>query len=316
LRNNLYRVLAIVILLSILTACQKNVENVQQSAKEIACLRGPSAITMLKLMEEAEEYNYHISIYNTPEEIIGRIIKKEINVAAIPLNLASILYHKTQRKIKVIASGASGNLFILSRDGNLNSPKDFKGKTLNLAGKGAVPEYVFRHVMQKYSISDDIKLEYISSHAQVASLLLAGKCDCALLPEPFATEVLFKDSSVSKSVDITKEWKNINGAEPPMGCLIADVDFVNNNAEVERFLELYKKSFSFVNENLEAAASLCEKYNVMGKDVAIKAISECGINSLNKKQSMEEFLQILHSLNPESVGGSLPDEEFYSKFVA
>lgn len=320
LRINLYKVLTIAILLSfILIACQKNVENTQLNKIKIACLRGPSAITMLKLMEDAGKYNYHISMYNSPEEIVSKIIKKEIDAAAIPLNLASILYHKTQRKIKVIASGASGSLFILSKDGNLNSLEDFKGKTLYLAGKGAAPEYIFLHILQNHNIlnDSDIKLEYISSHAQVASLLLAGKCDCALLPEPFATEVLFKDSSISKTVNITKEWKDINGAEPPMGCLTASVDFINNDTEVEKFLKLYEKSFSFVNEDLEASALLCEKYNVMEKDIAVKAIPLCGINSLfNVRQSMKGFLQILHSLNPESVGGSLPDEEFYSKFVA
>jgi NitT/TauT family transport system substrate-binding protein len=281
---------------------------------QIACLHGPTAISMLDLMNHHEEYKYNINMYNTPEEIVGRVTKNEVDVAAIPTNLAAILYKKTDSKIKLATIAAFGALSIISRD-QIDSLSELQGKSLYLAGKGAVPEYMLLHILKKENISpEDLDLQYISSHSQVASLLLSNKFNTAMLPEPFATEVLYKDPSLKRVIDITQLWKSIEKSEdpPPMGSVIISDKFSKNKSALDKFLERYKKSCSFASENLDKAAEKCDELNIIKKEIALEAIPRCNVEfSSNTKERVKDFLNILYSIDPQSVGGTLPDEGFY-----
>ena len=68
----------------------------------VAALKGPTAMGMVKLMEEAAAGNtangYEFTLAGSPDEIVGSIIQGEFDVAAVPTNLAATLYNKTQGK--------------------------------------------------------------------------------------------------------------------------------------------------------------------------------------------------------------------------
>ena len=66
---------------------------------------------------------------------------------------------------------------------------------------------------------------------------------------------------------------------------------------------------------MESASQLVEKYGIMPKAaVALKAIPNCNIvyiDGKEMKQSIEGFYNILYGYEPKSIGGKLPDENFY-----
>ncbi len=92
-------------------------------------------------------------------------------------------------------------------------------------------------------------------------------------------------------------------------------DFVENNPEaVARFLEEYKKSVENVNTNLEEGAALVEKYGIVNATVAQKAIPYCNIvfmEGTEMKTALKGCLEVLLEQNPASVGGQLPEDDFY-----
>ena len=63
----------------------------------IGALKGPTAIGMVKLMEDAQAEttagNYIFTIAGTADEITAGLAKGELDIAAIPCNLASVLYN-------------------------------------------------------------------------------------------------------------------------------------------------------------------------------------------------------------------------------
>ena len=69
-------------------------------------------------------------------------------------------------------------------------------------------------------------------------------------------------------------------------------------------------------EGLSHAAELSEKYDIMKAAVAQQAIPECNIVFVEgdeMQQIASGFLQVLYDANPQSVGGNLPNEDFYYK---
>jgi NitT/TauT family transport system substrate-binding protein len=69
-----------------------------------------------------------------------------------------------------------------------------------------------------------------------------------------------------------------------------------------------------VNANVSEAAKLVEKFDIVKAAVAEKAIPYCNITYLEgaeMKDAMEGYLGVLFEQNPKSVGGVLPEDDFY-----
>ena len=69
----------------------------------IGCMKGPTGIGMIKLLADSDdnkttnEYNYTIA--GTADEIATMLLKGDLDIAAVPCNLASVLYNKTEGEI-------------------------------------------------------------------------------------------------------------------------------------------------------------------------------------------------------------------------
>ena len=100
-----------------------------------------------------------------------------------------------------------------------------------------------------------------------------------------------------------------------MGNIVVNAGFLEQNPDaVELFLRDYAESAAFVNDSPEAAAQLIEQFDIVPAAVAQRAIPRSNlvhITGAEMRSLVEAFLQVLYEANPQSVGGTLPDEEFY-----
>ncbi len=165
----------------------------------------------------------------------------------------------------------------------------------------------------------DVKIEYKAQHNDLATLVASKKAKIAVLPEPFVTLSRTKNKDLKVQLDLTKEWEKVSGeGKLTMGALVFKKDFIDKRGEdVETFINNYKKSVEFVNNNKEEASKLMEKNGIVSKaKIAEMAIPKCNIvfmDSKDSKDSLEKFYNILKENDPKSIGGKLPDEDFYYK---
>ncbi|MEG0133645.1 MAG: MqnA/MqnD/SBP family protein [Clostridium sp.] len=292
----------------------------------IATLKGPTTMGMVKLMSDSEagitDNNYKVSMSGTADEIVAKIVKGDIDVAAVPCNLASVLYNKTQGEISIAAINTLGVLYIVENGNEINSIKDLKGKTIYSTGKGTTPEYVLNYLLTENGIdvTKDIKIEYKSEATEVAAILSEDSSAIAMLPQPFVTTAQSKNKNLRVALDMTDEWNKVqgdNGSALVTGVVIARNEFIKeNNVAFQKFLEDYKKSTDYVNSNIDEASTLIEKYDIVPAAVAKKAIPLCNITYVDgndMKTKVSGYLKVLFNQNPQSVGGTLPDDEFYYK---
>ena len=295
-----------------------------KTAVHVAGLKGPTGLSMVKLMSDSEagtaKEDYGFSLVSTPDEIVAKISSGEADIAAVPTNLAATLYNKTSGGVQLAAVTTLGVLYLLTAgDAKIGSVADLKGKTVYATGQGATPEYAIDYILRQNGLEPgkDVTVEYKGEHAELASLVIAGKADIAVLPEPFVTQVLMKNSSAKIALDLTKEWQKAAGDKSvlTMGCLIVRKAFAQQNkAALDTFLDEYKASAEYANSNVEQTAQLSEKYAIMDAAVAQKAIPNCGIVYLDgaeMKQKIPDFLNVLFEADPKSVGGKLPADDFY-----
>ncbi|MBE6056704.1 MqnA/MqnD/SBP family protein, partial [Clostridium sp.] len=165
----------------------------------------------------------------------------------------------------------------------------------------------------------DVKIEYKAQHNDLATLVSSKKAKIAVLPEPFVTISKTKNKDLKVQLDLTKEWEKVSGeGKLTMGALVFKKDSIDKRGkDVENFISNYKNSVEFVNNNKEEASKLMEKNGIVPKaKIAEIAIPKCNIvfmDSKDSKDSLEKFYNILKENDPKSIGGKLPDENFYYK---
>ncbi len=282
-------------------------------------LKGPTGIGAVELMEKSANGeavgNYSFEISSASDEVTAKILNGEADIAAVPTNLAAVLYNKTEGGVSVIALNTLGVLYVLENGDSINSISDLQGKTIYSSGQGAIPEYAFNYILEQNNVTDT-NIVYVTEHAEAAAALADGSADVAVLPEPNVTAVMMQNEDIRISLDLTEEWSKVSDTDLAMGCVIVRNEFLEEHpAAVENFLAEYSESIEYVNSNISEAAELVEKYEIMASAAAAeKAIPNCNIvyiDGAEMKDILEGLYEVLYAAEPKSVGGTLPSAEFY-----
>lgn len=319
-------ILSATILLSTLTGCSAPTETAPEVAEipiNVAVLKGPTGMGMVKLMEDNDNKTslnpYNFTISGTADEIVAGIAKGEIDIAAVPGNLASVLYNKTEGQVSMAAINTLGVLYVVESGNTIKSIEDLKGKKIYSTGKGTTPEYSLNYILSSNNIDpiNDVEIEFKSEATELASILETEENAIAILPEPFVTSTLKKNPSARIALSLGEEWTQINGQSMVTGALIVRNEFLKENPGVfNTFLQEYEGSIKFLNGDIQKSAELVDEYGIVPKAVALEAIPRCNIVFISGK-AMEDlqrdYLTILFEMDPKSIGGKLPNEDFYYK---
>ena len=225
------------------------------------------------------------------------------------------------KNVSVLAVNTLGVLYLVENGDSIQSVDDLKGKTIYASGKGATPEYALNSVLKSNGLDPekDVTIEYKSEHAEVVAALAEDQTAVGLLPQPFVTTALMKNENLRVALDLNELWESsaTDGSRLVTGVVIARNDYLKEHeADIDAFMDAYKDSVEFVNSDTEAAAQIIGNHDIIPAEVAAKAIPECSIVFMEGDEMqtiLSGYLNTLNEQNPETIGGQLPDEDFYYK---
>ncbi len=320
--------LVALLLLATLTACGEKAP-AEKASINLTAIAGPTGVGLVDLLEKNETgtaaNNYTLNLVSDPTQAVAAISNKTADIAAVPTNLASTLYKKTGGNVQVLAVNTLGVLYMLENGDSIKSVADLKGKTIYTSGQGANPEYILRYVLEKNGLQPgtDVAIQFVADNDALVAAIATGEAQVAMVPEPKVTACRSQMKAAGKTpanivLNMTEEWNKVAKGESTlmMGCVIARKDFVEANpAAVKAFLKEYEESINTVKADVDAAATLCEKFKVIPKAAMAKqAIPNCNLTFVKGKdmqQQLAGYLTVLHGYNPASIGGTLPADEFY-----
>lgn len=285
----------------------------------VGILNGPSCIPAACLMENNSD-TIEFTTYADVQALLPKMIKKEIDVGFMPVNVAAKVYNSSNKAVVCCAITGNGNIELIT---NLKSPeniRDLKNRIVNVAGQGATPDYMFRYLIKKNKLEadKDISLDYSIPTAQLAANLISKKISFAVLPEPFVTIAKSKDSSIRTVVNFQQEYEDFEGAGKtyPLTVMVATATFVQeHNDLLNEFMDEYEKSYEWTLKNPLTAGEYTEKNNLgLAKGVVAKAIPNSNytfVTSIKMQQNIEDLLKIFMDFDEKSIGGKLPDKNFY-----
>ena len=298
-----------------------------EDSATVMALKGPTAMGMVSLMNQADQgeitdENYNFQIVASPDEVTPAIAQGTADIAAVPANLASVLYQKTDGSVQVLTINTLGVLYLVENGDQIQRISDLKGRTIYASGKGATPEYALNYILKENGLTpgEDVQIEWKSEHTECVAALAEHEDAIALLPQPFVTTAQSKNDSLRVALDLTEEWDNIqkeNGGNSSLvtGVTVVRTEFVQEHPEiVEDFMERYQESVTFVNDHAEEAAKMIGNYDIIPEEIAKKALPECNIvyiDGAEMKEKLSGYLEVLEQENPQAVGGTLPADEFY-----
>ena len=285
----------------------------ETTAVRVGALTGPTAMGMAQLLDEPE---YTPTIVGAADELMPRILQGEVDIAAVPANLAATLYQKTQGGVTVLAVNVLGVLYVGELGGEtVQTVADLKGKTLLATGKGATPEYIL--TQNGLDPDKDVAIQWKSEPSEVVALLNAKGEGLAMLPQPYVTAAANQlGENFRIALSVSEEWEKLeNDSRCTTAVVMARTAFVQEHPEqVQAFLEALSQSVQWVNEQPQEAAELCEQLGIIKAGIAKKAIPGCNlvcITGNEMKQALSGCLQVIYDQNPKAVGGSLPGDDFY-----
>lgn len=288
----------------------------------IAGLKGPTTMGLVNLlsMEQAgtAAMDYDLQLYGAADEIVPLLIKGELDMAAIPANLAATLYQKTSGGIQAVAVNTLGVLYVVEQGDTVHSMADLKGRTILSTGKGTTPEYVLRYLLTANGIDPDkdVDIQYYSEATEVTAQMASTQDAIAVLPQPYVTAAGLKDDTLRVALDLTAEWDKVADTQLITGVTVVRKAYAEEHPDVvAAFLADYAQSVNAANTDLDGTAALCEEQGVVAKAaIAKKALPNCNIVCLTGeelKADVSGYLQVLYDADPAAVGGTLPGEDFY-----
>ena len=249
--------------------------------------------------------------------LAARFITGEAKIGILPPNAAAKIA-SSGRNLKIAAVTGMGMLSLLTSDPDVRSISDLKGKTVEAAGQGVMPDYVFRRILQYHNLTPDIdvKLGFSLAYPEIAQSLIAGRISIALLPEPFASMAITGKPDLRIIGDIQDEWRNIAGSDFPMTVIVVDGDFAAlNRSAVDIVLSEFKKSIEWTVSHPVEAGLLAEKHSLgFPPNAAAAAVPKSNyvfLPAQAARSSLENIFNVFLDYAPAAIGGKLPGDDFY-----
>ena len=301
----------------------------------VAALNGPSGIPMAYLFENKPQVpgaDFQFHVVAGADVLLPKLLKGEIDAGILPPNVAAKVFTKNNGALVVAAVMGQGMLNLITKDETIASLADLKGKTVNVGGQGATPEYMFRYLLKANGIAiaadgtapdaNSVALDFSVPAAEIAAALLSGKIQYAVVPEPFSTVATTKDATVRKAINLQKEYAALNKAAGkdsetyPMTVLVVRKELAEKSPEIlQGLLANAKNAVDWTVANPSEAGKLVENHTLgLQAPIATKVIPNGAYVFIPAKEArpqLEELFSIFLDFAPDAIGGVLPSDGFY-----
>lgn len=303
-----------------------NTQNTQQKTTEAKEIKfsvpdGLPAIASAKLIKEEPDvkdgYKIDYTIEQSSESLVTSVMKAEPDVVIVPSNVAATVYNKN-KNYKIAATVGWGSLYLGSSD--KSGRTDLKGKEVYNIGKGLTPDIVTRSILKDKGINvdNDINFTYVNGVTELAPVILSGKAQYAVVPEPALSTVQIKNSDFATMMDLNEEWKKLNDSEYgfPQSTIIVKNDLLENDKEfVDKLLDKVEESTEWMYSDKDTLGDYCESIGVSAKKpIIVKSVDRANVKYVSIKDCAKEYETYYKKLNdfdPSTIGGSIPDEGIF-----
>lgn len=263
-----------------------------------------------------------LRIWRQVDEVRAGLTSKSFDVGIVPTPVAANLYNR-DLGVRLVNVMTNGILYIMSADPALTSLDALRGRKLAVLFPNELPSLILERLFRHAGIDAAKELELVptATPLEAMQLLVLGRVDAALVPEPAASAAIVKGSLAGKTIhrviDLQVEWGKMTGADrivPQAGLIVTDSFREANGSAIEAIQQGLVRAAADVNAHPARAASNAAGPLQMPWPVIEKSIPYCNLVATPARDArthVEAVLQAMADVNPGYIGGRLPDTAFY-----
>ncbi|MCC7348721.1 MAG: ABC transporter substrate-binding protein, partial [Variibacter sp.] len=206
---------------------------------------------------------------------------------------------------------------------SLTSFPALKGKRLAVPFRNDTPEYIATALLKHYGLAagKDLQVDTTGTPIEAIQLVLAGRMDAALVPEPAATAAIVRAATMGKTIhrvmDVQEQWAKISGGPPVLpqaGLGVTEAFLAQNRPVVEMLHAALVETTKKVLANPAAAAADGAKALDLPAPVVERSIPHSNLVAIKAsaaRADLERMYRLISDANPSLLGGKLPDDDFY-----
>ena len=240
----------------------------------IATLRGPSAVGMVKMMDDARKCGgFETVIFDEPALLLGEMSLGKVDFAVLPTAVADSL-HARGIEYSTVAVMIRGGLFVCGRDRAIRSISDLKGRTISVMAKGSAPENMLRNLICKAGLNPDTDVEFDYSfvtHKALSDAAENGLTELCVLSEPFVSQVVGRNGDMHILLNVASEWQKAEGSLPSVASFLCKDSVLRDSPEL--LLEVksrLRQSCDWVRSHPHEAAELVCEMGVFSDVTAVE----------------------------------------------
>lgn len=242
---------------------------------QIATLRGPSAVEMVRMMVDfGKNGDYDITVYDEPSELLAEMAGGKPDFAVMPTAAAKALQARNV-DYKIVATMIHGGLFVCGTDRSIASINDLKGRTIHVMAGNTPPEMMLRHLISAAGMEPGKDVLFDSAfptHKALANAAANGKTGLCLMSEPFVSQAVGENNNLHVLMDMAREWKNTEGSLPRVASLFCKGTIAAKQPDtVKGITGEIKRSCEWVKANPGEAAEAVVKLGLFENKKAIQA---------------------------------------------
>lgn len=260
--------------------------------------------------------------WRNPDEMRAGLTSGTMPLVIMPTTSAASL-HNRGLGLRLVNVMTNGLLHVVAADESLTSVPALKGRRLGVPFRNDTPEFVVRRLLRHHGMEPgrDLQVDTTGTPIEAIQLVLAGRLDAALVPEPAATAAvlrgMMKGTQVRRVMDVQVEWARVAGGPPVLpqaGLAVTDAFLAANGAAVARLQEALVTAVDQVNAApavaaAHAAASLALPQPVIQQSIPHSKLVATGARAA--RADLERMFTTIADANPAVIGGKLPGEGFF-----
>ncbi len=259
-------------------------------------------------------------VWRTPDEMRAGLSSGSMRAVVMPTTAAANL-HTRGLGLKLASVMTNGLLYMVSRNDKIAAFADLEGQSVTVPFPNDTPELVFDAALAHHRMTGKVKVERAGTPIEAVQMLLAGRIDTALLPEPAVSAAIFKASTggqaLHRVIDMQKECGMVTASTPvmPQAGLALTQNFLDDHPEqATALLAGLARAAVEVNANPAAAASQAASALELPWPVLEASIPYSNLVAIAARDAhgpIETLLKAVAERHPEMVGGRMPDASLY-----
>ena len=287
---------------------------------------GAPALAIAKLINDndylgtGKEVNYSVL---SSTQIMPTFSSGGADIMVVPVNIASNYYKANGNDYVMVAVITHGNFYIISTTEITVS--DLKGKQVAVPNQGAVPDWTFKMVLDKYELlnrtgSEQVTINYYQQGSNIVQSIMSGSETIGLVPEPAATNLEAKYMQVKGKqlyrLDLQELYDSESKAYPQAVLMVKKSVLYENPNLVNTLQTKITESANWIGQNVSSAVSAVNAKGGTTLDalaLSQKAINGCKIyweSATGAKTSVQNYINKIIEID-SSKATAVSDDFFY-----